>query len=58
MIENILKYLKYIIDFVNPKKVIYIAIDGVAPIAKIKQQRSRRYKSAKDRYTFENIKKT
>jgi 5'-3' exonuclease len=57
MIENILKYLKFIIDYVDPKKVIYIAIDGVAPVAKIKQQRMRRYKSAKDRYTFENIKK-
>jgi len=48
MIKRILKYIQYIIDFVNPSELIYIAVDGVAPIAKINQQRKRRYKSVID----------
>lgn len=48
MIKRILKYIQYIIDFVNPSESIYIAVDGVAPIAKINQQRKRRYKSVID----------
>jgi 5'-3' exonuclease len=57
MINAILEYIKYIIKFVNPQKSIYIAIDGVAPMAKIKQQRMRRYKSINDNRLFNNIKK-
>ena len=41
----------------NPKKGVFIAIDGVAPAGKIKQQRSRRFKSVNDRRMYENIKK-
>jgi 5'-3' exoribonuclease 1 len=33
------------IDILKPKKNIYIAFDGVAPVAKLDQQRTRRYKS-------------
>ena len=57
MMENILEYLDKIISFVNPKKGVYIAIDGVAPVAKMKQQRSRRFKSVYDNNLFNNIKK-
>jgi len=35
---------KYILD-VAPKNTIFIAFDGVAPLAKLEQQRTRRYKS-------------
>jgi 5'-3' exonuclease len=56
MINAILEYIEYIINFVKPN-IIYIAIDGVAPIAKIKQQRSRRFKSISDKNTFDIIKK-
>lgn len=45
MIDRILKYLQYLINFVKPKKEIYIAVDGIAPMAKLNQQRKRRYKS-------------
>ena len=38
-------YLRYLIGFANPQKLIYLAIDGVAPRSKMKQQRLRRYKS-------------
>lgn len=42
-----------LINFTNPKNLIYIAIDGVAPCSKITQQRYRRYGSV-----YENILKT
>lgn len=57
MIKECLSYLKYIIDFVNPSNLIYIAIDGVAPSAKLKQQRMRRFKSVKEKALQNNIKK-
>lgn len=44
IIKNCLNYTKLIMDIVCAKNV-YIMIDGVAPKAKIQQQRERRYKS-------------
>lgn len=44
IINDCISYTRYIISILKPKTV-YIMIDGVAPIAKIKQQRERRYKS-------------
>lgn len=57
MIKQCIKYLDDVINFINPSKEVYIAIDGVAPIAKMKQQRQRRYKSVNDKELFDNIKK-
>jgi 5'-3' exonuclease len=57
MINNVIHYLNKLIDYVNPKKGIYLAIDGVAPNAKIKQQRTRRYKSISDKNVWDSIKK-
>ena len=57
MISATLEYLEKIISHVNPNKGIYLAIDGVAPVAKIKQQRSRRFKSLADKAMWDNIKK-
>ena len=48
MYTEVCDYLANIIQFVDPQKEIYIAIDGVAPKAKMNQQRLRRYKSVKD----------
>jgi 5'-3' exonuclease len=56
MIEQVLNYITYLVDYVKPKKGVFIAIDGVAPVAKIKQQRSRRFKSVHDRELFDKIK--
>lgn len=50
IIKECLLYTEFIINIINAKNV-YIMIDGVAPMAKIIQQRERRYKS----YFFKNI---
>jgi len=57
MINAVLEYLEKIIKYVSPSKGVYLAIDGVAPVAKIKQQRSRRFKSVADKVMWDNIKK-
>lgn len=44
-IDNVLEYTRFIIDAANPRKNTHIYIDGVAPFAKISQQRRRRYMS-------------
>ena len=45
MFETINAYLDYLVSVVNPRKLVYIAVDGVAPRAKQSQQRQRRYHS-------------
>ncbi len=57
MINNVITYLEKLINLAEPKKGIYLAIDGVAPVAKMKQQRLRRYKSVNDKKLFDNIRK-
>jgi len=43
--KTVLKIEEYI-QQIQPDEIIYIAFDGVAPFAKMEQQRNRRYKSA------------
>lgn len=56
MFKQIVKYIQYLVKCIRPK-VLYIAVDGVAPASKINQQRSRRFKSVKDKLLLNSIKK-
>ncbi len=46
LIQDVLVYIAELTRRVNPTEIVYVAVDGVAPMAKIKQQRARRFKSA------------
>ena len=56
MFEQITKYLDYLEDYVKPTKTMNIFVDGVAPLAKITQQRKRRYKTMYDIEKINEIK--
>ena len=45
IIDAVIYNIKKYISFIKPHKILYIAFDGVAPFAKMEQQRTRRYKS-------------
>lgn len=45
IINGVILKIKEYINVIHPSQTVIIAFDGVAPVAKLEQQRSRRYKS-------------
>ncbi|VUZ47464.1 unnamed protein product [Hymenolepis diminuta] len=41
--QTIANYISHIINLIKPRKTIFLAVDGVAPRAKMTQQRARRF---------------
>lgn len=46
IIEKVIEKIKHYVSLIRPSQYTYIAFDGIAPVAKMNQQRKRRYKSA------------
>jgi len=46
IIQSVIEKIEQLIIEISPKKSVFITFDGVAPFAKMNQQRKRRYKSS------------
>tara|TARA_B110001469_G_scaffold127794_1_gene150574 strand:+ start:8327 stop:10006 length:1680 start_codon:yes stop_codon:yes gene_type:complete len=57
MINFVIKYIEILVEYSKPTKLLYIAIDGSAPKAKLNQQRMRRFKKFYEKNEISIIKK-
>ena len=56
MIKNVIKYIELLIEYSKPKDLLFIAIDGPAPKAKMIQQRQRRFKKFYEKREIDKLK--
>ncbi len=56
MMTRVINYIDFLLDKIDPKVKLFIAVDGVAPMAKMNQQRKRRFRSIEDNILRNNIK--
>jgi 5'-3' exonuclease len=56
IIEAVYDYIVFLYSNIKPNKLLYIAIDGVVPYAKMIQQRLRRFKSFKEKSYINELK--
>ena len=52
LINSVCEKINDYIKIINPIKETFIAFDGVAPVAKLEQQRTRRYKGQFEKNLF------
>ena len=48
MFENVCRYVDRLMRIMRPRQLLFLAVDGVAPRAKMNQQRARRFRSAQE----------
>ena len=59
VIASVIKYTRYIVnDLIKPRELLYIAMDGPVPMAKMCKQRERRYKKFLDEHIEQQIYKS
>jgi 5'-3' exonuclease len=46
LLDEVVRYTMKIVRKIEPENGVYLAVDGVVPMAKVKQQRMRRFRSA------------